>query len=156
MRLHFVTVPIHDSEAAEEELNRFLATHRVIAVERHLVVDGARSAWAVCVTWVEGARAEGDGAKKGRVDYRERLNEAEFALFVRLRDARKKAAEQEGVPPYAVFTNEQLAEMVRRRPASATELAQVEGVGAARVEKYGALVLDILRAPTGETAAQGE
>ena len=32
MRLHFVTVPIHGS--AEGELNQFLATHRVIAVDR--------------------------------------------------------------------------------------------------------------------------
>jgi hypothetical protein len=49
MRLHFVTVPIHGSAEAEEELNQFLATHRVIAVDRQLVTDGQRSAWAICV-----------------------------------------------------------------------------------------------------------
>jgi len=103
MRLHFVTVPIHGSAEAEAELNQFLATHRVIAVDRQLVSDGPRSAWAICITYVEpGAGAGLDaGGKKGRVDYREVLPEAEFQVFAKLRDLRKRLAEREGVPPYA-------------------------------------------------------
>jgi len=55
-----------------------------------------------------------------------------------------------GVPPYAVFTNEQLAEMVRRPVQTLAGLAGIDGVGAARVEKYGPAVLEILRvAPRG-------
>lgn len=53
MKLHFITVPIHGSDAAEEELNRFLASHRVLAVDRQLVTDGPRSAWAICVAYTE-------------------------------------------------------------------------------------------------------
>lgn len=66
MRLHFVTVPIHGSDAAESELNRFLATHRVIAVGWQLMADGPRSAWAprtATTTWVFGLpeRESGSG-----------------------------------------------------------------------------------------------
>jgi hypothetical protein len=46
------------------------------------------------------------------VDYKEVLNEADFAVFSRLRDLRKVIAEKEAVPAYAIFTNEQLAAMV--------------------------------------------
>jgi hypothetical protein len=46
MRFHFVTVPIHGSLDVEEELNRFLTAHRVIAIDRQLVSDGARSCWS--------------------------------------------------------------------------------------------------------------
>lgn len=58
MRLHFMTIPVYESAAAEAELNRFLASHRVLAVDRQLVVDGTRSAWAVCVSFVERAAGE--------------------------------------------------------------------------------------------------
>jgi superfamily II DNA helicase RecQ len=147
MRLHFVTVPIHGSAAAEEELNQFLADHRVLAVDRQLVADGQRSAWAVCVTYVDAAASPGGagGADKKRVDYREILPEAQFQLFARLRELRKQIAEREGVPPYALFTNDQLAEMVRRGVQSSADLARIDGVGPARLEKYGSAFLDVLR-----------
>ena len=43
---------------------------------------------------------------------------------------------------YGVFTNEQLAEMVRQRAGTKAALKGIEGVGEARVEKYGAAVLE--------------
>ncbi len=76
MRLHFVTVPIHGSEAAEQEINHFLATHRVLSVDRQLVADGPRSAWAICITYVDTPPVPGAtpgfeaSGKKARVDYR--------------------------------------------------------------------------------------
>ena len=42
---------------------------------------------------------------------------------------RKELAEKEGVPAYALFTNEQLAEMVQRRVGSLTAMKEIEGVG---------------------------
>lgn len=162
MRLHFITVPIHGSTAAEDELNQFLSTHRVVAVDRHLVADGPRSVWAICVSYVDGVApttmlADANG-KKARVDYREVLPDAEFQVFARLRNLRKELAERDGVPPYAVFTNEQLAEMVRSRSRSAAELGRIDGVGPARIEKYGRAVLELLSAappsPSGLPAAE--
>lgn len=143
MRLHFVTVPIHGGAVAEDELNQFLASHRVIAVDRQLVTDGARSAWVICITYVDAGATAAAGAnvdtngKKSRVDYREVLPDDEFQVFAELRDLRKKLADRDGVPPYALFTNEQLAEMVRRHVRSTADLARLDGVGPARIEKYG-------------------
>ena len=45
-------------------------------------------------------------------------------------------AKDEAVPVYMVFTNEQLAQMVRRRPSKA-DLDKIAGVGEARIQKYG-------------------
>jgi superfamily II DNA helicase RecQ len=78
------------------------------------------------------------------VDYKEVLKPEEFEVFSRLREWRKGVAEKEGVPVYVVLSNEQLAEMVRQRVASQAQLGQIEGVGDARVEKYGAAVLERL------------
>lgn len=53
------------------------------------------------------------GQKPRRTDYREILSPSEFALFAKLRELRKWLAAQEGVPVYAVLTNEQMAALGR-------------------------------------------
>jgi superfamily II DNA helicase RecQ len=76
------------------------------------------------------------------VDYKEVLKPEEFEVFSRLRDWRKGVAEKDSVPVYVVFTNEQLAEMVKRRVSTKAALKEIEGVGESRIEKYGDAVLE--------------
>ena len=155
MRLEFFSVPVRDGAAAARELNRFLASHKVSALERGLVQDGPNSCWSVCVTVVDDG-AKGQGARKGRIDYREVLSAADFAVFAELRSLRKELAQRDGVPAYALFTNEQLAAMARQRPQTADELGRIEGVGASRVEKYATAFLDILRSHPNQTEPADE
>jgi superfamily II DNA helicase RecQ len=54
---------------------------------------------------------------------------------VKLRDLRKQLAQAEAAPVYTIFTNDQLAEMVRRRLTTLTDLQTIVGVGEARVAK---------------------
>lgn len=146
MRLHFVTVPVHGSADAETELNQFLASRRVVAVDRQLVPDGTRSAWAICVEYVDAPAAAPNAPNpnsKG-IDYRDVLPTAQFQVFAKLRDLRNKIAKHDGVPAYAIFTNEQIAEMARRSVRSKAELAGIDGIGPAKVEKYSVRFLEIL------------
>lgn len=148
MRLHFVTVPIHGSAPAEDELNSFLASRRVVAVDHQLVSDGPRSAWAVCVEYVDGSAvssaSKAANPNNKSIDYRDALPAEEFKVFSKLRELRAKFAKQEAVPHYAIFNNEQLAEMVRRKVRSTAELAGIDGIGPARIEKYGTSFLEVL------------
>jgi superfamily II DNA helicase RecQ len=144
MQMRFFSIPLHDGEQAAEELNGFLAAHKVLSVERHFVQDGANSSWAVCVSYLQG-NGRPPSAKKSKIDYREVLSEEDFAVFAKLRSLRKTLAEKDGVPAYALFTNEQLAEMVRRRVHTNSGLKEIEGIGQARVDKYGASFITILR-----------
>lgn len=149
MKLDVFAIPAHGPAQgggdAQDALNRHLANARVLSVERAFVADGANSFWSVCVLSQPGAR-DAKPAAKPRVDYREVLGEADFGVYLRLRELRKTLAERDGVPPYAVFTNEQLAEIARRRADSVTALREIDGVGEARVEKYATSVLGALRA----------
>ncbi len=146
MKLKFFAIPALFPVPAEEELNRFLDSHRVSQVERHLVADGASSYWSVCVTWLAADAAGGkDAVRRGRIDYREVLEAGEFALYDRLRTLRKQMAEAEGLPPFAVFTNEQLADMVRKRITTAVDLGAMDGIGEARMGRYGEAFLKVLR-----------
>ncbi|WP_372965679.1 DNA helicase RecQ [Marinobacter sp.] len=62
-----------------------------------------------------------------------------------LRACRKALAEKQGVPPYVIFHDTTLFDMLERKPASLDELAEVSGVGAAKLEKYGDIFLQALR-----------
>ncbi|MCG3181941.1 MAG: ATP-dependent RNA helicase DeaD [Phycisphaerae bacterium] len=68
---------------------------------------------------------------------------ADSALFERLREWR--FSEAAGKPAYTVCTDRTLIDLVRRRPASAAELAEVHGIGPTRARRYGAALLGILR-----------
>ena len=169
MELHFFMIRAADPRGAQDELNRFCAARRMVAVDRQFVAAGLDSFWAVCVTVATGpgplpdvlktpdrrSGAQGNGAAPARVDYKQVLNEADFALFASLRTWRKEVAGAEGVPVYAVFTNEQLAEIVRRRIDTAAALSEIEGIGPARVQRYGQAVIECLRAaPAGSETDQ--
>jgi superfamily II DNA helicase RecQ len=160
MPLRFFVVPAMAPEEAEEELNGFLARHRVVGIDRRWVDLGTSSFWAICVDHLV---AGGDNARRGssfgrnRVDYKQVLSPDEFVVFSRLRELRKEIAQADAVPVYAVFTNEQLALIVQQRCRTAADLGRVEGVGEARVEKYGPRILEILAAlPEQSDAADGQ
>jgi superfamily II DNA helicase RecQ len=144
MKIVFFTIPVQNPEASSE-LNAFLASHRIVRVDRQFVPDGANSAWSIAVTCTEGGTPAVPAERRGKIDYREVLSPEAFALFAKLRTLRKELSEKEGVPAYTLFTNEQLADMVRKRVSSARELEQISGVGQSRVKKYGEPFLAILK-----------
>ena len=129
--------------ASEGELNAFLATHRVLNVNGRLVERPDGCWWVYQVQYVEGGATAGKGAGV-RIDYRELLPAEEFAVFSKLRDMRKAIADKEGCPAFAIYTNEQLAEMVKRKCRTEADLRQIEGIGESRVTKYGTEALGIL------------
>jgi superfamily II DNA helicase RecQ len=145
MPFEFIQIPANGQGSAKEDLNRFLRGGRIASVRKEFVAHGEDSFWAFCIEYLDGAVGGGKGASGGpKVDYKEVLNEADFAVFSRLRDLRKVIAEKEAVPAYAIFTNEQLAAMVTGKVESLTEMGKIDGIGAARIEKYGAAFLKAL------------
>lgn len=112
MQIQFFQVPVHASQV--DGLNRFLSTHRVTSIERQFVSDGANSFWSICVTFESGDPPQTSIQQKGRVDYRDVLTEEQFSIFAKLRVLRKDLSERDKVPPYSIFNNEHLAEVVRR------------------------------------------
>ena len=65
-------------------------------------------------------------------------------LFDALREARRRLAAEAGVPPYVIFHDSTLREIAARKPGSLSESAQVQGVGAVKLERYGETMLEAL------------
>lgn len=73
-----------------------------------------------------------------------------MSFFNLFRERRSKKSKKEGVPPYVIFTNNQLASIVKKRPQSLSELSEIEGIGKAKLEKYGQEILEISKINIGE------
>ncbi len=65
-------------------------------------------------------------------------------LFEELRVVRKKLADEAGVPPFVIFSDKSLQDMVTRRPQNDHEFLEVNGVGANKLEKYGEAFLQAI------------
>jgi ATP-dependent DNA helicase RecQ len=74
------------------------------------------------------------------------LDAAASVRFARLRVWRLDVARSHGVPPYVIFHDSHLAEIARRAPANLEALRDVPGVGATKLERYGAALLEALAA----------
>ncbi len=66
------------------------------------------------------------------------------ALFAKLRAWRLETAKAQGVPPYVVFHDSTLAALAAERPTSLAALGEVPGVGASKLMRYGAALLEQL------------
>ena len=66
-------------------------------------------------------------------------------VFERLRAARRALAAEAQVPPYVIFHNSTLREIAAANPTSLDELASVQGVGAAKLTRFGEAMLAALR-----------
>jgi ATP-dependent DNA helicase RecQ len=72
------------------------------------------------------------------------LDEAATQRFAALKAWRAEVAREHNLPAYVVFHDATLAEMARERPASMAQLAEIGGVGAKKLEAYGADILRVL------------
>ena len=66
-------------------------------------------------------------------------------LFEALRTLRRDLAAEAQVPPYVIFHDATLREMAAARPASLSELGEISGVGARKLEAYGEAFLAVIR-----------
>ena len=144
------------------ELNSFLMTHHVATVQREIVSTGAGPMLLFIVEYVlangsagnRGTTSAGGHSSTSRIDYRDLLSEPEFSVFTTLREVRKQLAEADGVPVYAIFSNAQLAAMIRERCTTVAGMLKIEGVGKARTDKYAEAFLPILAAELSELSDQ--
>ncbi|HHF3114835.1 TPA: ATP-dependent DNA helicase RecQ [Vibrio diabolicus] len=66
-------------------------------------------------------------------------------LFAKLRKLRKSIADEDGLPPYVVFSDATLIDMAEMLPTSYGEMLAVSGVGQRKLEKYADPFLDLIQ-----------
>ena len=67
------------------------------------------------------------------------------ALWEALRALRKQLSDEQGVPPYVIFHDATLMEMVELKPENLEQMAAISGIGTTKLEKYGEPFLSALK-----------
>jgi len=144
LRYHATLGGFDDTEA-----RAFLADKEVYAIHDHAFVYQGLPYLALVVTYHHreaelSVSIEKNPARKQEEDWRRSLTPETTPLFNTLREWRADKAKADGVPPYFICTNKQLAEIVRARPGSLANLARIEGIGKGKLERYGKEMLAVL------------
>lgn len=127
----------------------------VVSVAEHFYVHGGMPQLLLIVHYRD--RANGERVQRGKVPVkaadpgvRAALSESERVVFDRLRAWRNGRAHSEGVPPYVLLTNQQLADIVRRQPTTLGELREVGGIGESKASRFGRELLGMIKLLDGQ------
>ncbi|MCD4674360.1 MAG: DNA helicase RecQ [Anaerolineaceae bacterium] len=104
-------------------------------------------------TLIMGQIMEGE-SHSGRVGKRQVEMAYNHGLFALLREKRKSLADVVNVPPYVIFPDRTLIEMSAYYPQSSDSLLKISGVGQVKLNRYGEVFLDVIKAYCEEKGFQ--
>jgi len=90
------------------------------------------------------AKSSRSGGARPKADPALGLDAEGLERFEALKAWRSEVAKEHGLPAYVIFQNTTLAEMARVMPGDLTELGEISGVGAKKLEAYGREILRVL------------
>ncbi len=91
-----------------------------------------------------------DRAAERRPQVKTLVAEEDAPLLSALKAKRRALAETASLPAYMIFPDKTLIEMAETRPQSLDDMARIGGVGAKKLERYGAEFLSVITGATEE------
>ena len=152
MQVKLFTIPLFDNETELNEMNGFLRAQKVLTIDKQFVSLGENAYWSFCITYLQLSKQSTmaqNAQRQNKIDYKEVLDVATFAVFSTLRTIRKQIAENEAVPAYAVFTDSELAEIAKLENIDMAHLQSIQGIGQKKAEKYGQILCEQYRLQMG-------
>lgn len=137
MQIKLFTMPVFGGEQVEEELNKFLRSHRVLQLERHYVAEQG-GYWAMLVEYADTdpiAEAPPQG-RRDRKDPMAELSDDEKVRYNVYRDIRKKLSLDKAIPPYLIFTNDELAILAHLPVVNEETIKGLKGIAPQRMKDY--------------------
>ena len=86
--------------------------------------------------------AKGISYKKSNLEV---ASSAEEKLFIALKAQRTELSREQGVPPYVIFHDSTLLEMMKMAPTTLAQFQRLNGVGQAKLEKYGQQFIQVIK-----------
>jgi superfamily II DNA helicase RecQ len=145
LKLKVITLRFLESAGGFDDgpLQAFTADKEVIDFSEHFFVH-EKTPYLTLVLAYRLAVDDRSRRPLSRPDPRRELAEDEKQAYDALKAWRAARARAEGIPPYMIASNKQLAQMIKLKSASRTALMRIEGIGEAKAAKYADDILAIL------------
>ena len=79
-----------------------------------------------------------------RGEFLRNLSAEDAGLYEAIKDWRRHAAEEENVPPYVIFGDRTIEDLILKKPRTVHELLNVFGIGEIKAEKFGSALLQLV------------
>ncbi|MCL2844276.1 MAG: HRDC domain-containing protein [Chitinivibrionia bacterium] len=147
MQVKVFTIPATDDGTLQEDLNKFLGNHKILEVEQKFYDNAKGGYWSFCVRYIIDATkkylpAQQSFSGKPKPNYKEILSEQEYQMFLQFKEARMAISKEEGILPYNVFTDAELAEIIRLPERNEQNISKINGIGEKRATKYGKILVE--------------
>ncbi len=113
-----------------------MQTHEILEVREHFFTHQNQPYWAVMLVY-QVPIVQNPPPPKNSGDFRNQIEPQDLPLFEQLKKWRSEKAQQVGIPPYLICTNRQFAELIKLKPKSLSQIAQIDGLGPAKQKQYG-------------------
>lgn len=120
----------------DSALVTFLAGKSVISIEKRFFKQNSKFFWTFAIEY--------ESEKMGGTKDIELETDAQKGLFLALKEWRNELAAEKGVPPYLIFTNNQLKQITLKQPKDMEELKNIQMVSGKKAQEYGEMVFKIL------------
>ena len=148
---HFGALKKMSKQAAASLIDYLVATGVLeTAGAQYPVLRIAQAGWKVLDGEKKVTRRQEEAPSRANTQLAESPDVA--ALFEKLRQKRRELADEQGVPPFMVFSDRTLHEMAQSKPQTQRDFLLVNGVGQRKLEQYGETMMDV----TGEYLAGKE
>ncbi|WP_353485444.1 HRDC domain-containing protein [Haliscomenobacter sp.] len=135
MQIKIFNIPVTGGEMLQEELNVFLRSKKILQIEDQILGEGQTASWCFRIKYLEDQTA---GEKeRAKVDYRQVLDEASFQRYNKMREIRRKVSQDEAIPAYVIFTDEELSALAKIENLTASSMKTVKGIADKKIEKFG-------------------
>lgn len=125
----------------------FIKDKSVLSLREHFFIRNEVPYLAVVVIYepvLEQEKPQVSKQKQRDESWRGLLKDTDMPLFDNLRSWRAERCKQDGIPPYVICNNKELARLVLARPQNLSGLMQIEGFGQGKIDKYGKELLALL------------
>ncbi len=141
MQVKLFTIPVNSVEDYNYELNKFLATNKIVEIEKHLIQNGTHYSWCFYITYTHGDTKLPFSEPK--VDYKKVLPPPAFNIFETLREIRAKIAKLDDISAFIVFSNKELAKISELPEITLEGIKSIKGIGNNKIENYAERLIEM-------------
>ena len=127
----------------DQPVQDFIADKEVMECSEHFYVYEKTPYLTLVLSYRDISRDEKRKLHK-KQDPRNELDATEKKAYDALRTWRAERAKQDGIPPYMIANNRQVAGMIKQKAGTKTDLLKIGGIGEAKIAQYGEEILKLL------------
>ena len=147
MPVKIFTIPFNEETQTfhDDLVQQFCVNKRVHKIETKFFSRNHQPFWTVAIQYGQILSEEKNIRITGTPAPEHLLDDPQKALLLRLKEWRKSAAQEAGLPVYMVATNNHFVSMIQQKCTTLESLKLVKGFGKAKMEKYGKPITDMIK-----------